>query len=71
VRPHLNFADGVQILACSDGTLKLELQRTGPDQPSLGSFGAAGAGAPTQCQIAPFPNFRLLFFPQIIYAVGQ
>jgi putative pyruvate formate lyase activating enzyme len=31
---------------CSEGTLKRELQRAVPDQPSLGSFGAAGTGAP-------------------------
>jgi putative pyruvate formate lyase activating enzyme len=39
-------AVGVQALACSEGTLKRELQHAGPDQPSLGSFGAARTGAP-------------------------
>jgi putative pyruvate formate lyase activating enzyme len=31
---------------CSEGTLKRELQLAGSDQPSLGSFGAAGTGVP-------------------------
>jgi hypothetical protein len=37
---------GVHALACHPNKLKLELQHAGSDQPSLGSFGAAGTGAP-------------------------
>jgi hypothetical protein len=37
---------GVHALACHPNKLKLELQHAGLDQPSLGSFGAAGTGAP-------------------------
>ena len=38
----------VRDCSCSGDTLKRELQPAVPDQPSLGSFGAAGAGAPTE-----------------------
>jgi predicted flavoprotein YhiN len=39
---------GVHALACHPNKLKLELQHPGSDQPSLGSFGPAGTGAPSE-----------------------
>jgi Cd2+/Zn2+-exporting ATPase len=44
--PARRDAVGVQASACSGDTLKHELQPADSDQPSLGSFGAAGAGVP-------------------------
>jgi Cd2+/Zn2+-exporting ATPase len=37
---------------CSGDTLKRELQPAVPDQPSLGSYGAAGAGVPTDAGLS-------------------